>query len=215
MLKIIALDKIYSSSNVRQEQDDTILELMKDISANGLLQPIVVRKVGDKYEVIAGHRRLLAVRNLGEPDIECNVLEDISDKDRIIIQLSENLQRKQMSAWELCEAFDVIKEKYNCTDVQIANLLHKPTNYVADQRYAVKLLNEKYGGNIPEDKKKLSSGVIKSGMKKKKVGNSQTYHCNGFTYTTKGHSIIVSCGNFEFENALYAFLKKWNEESGE
>ncbi|MCQ2088169.1 MAG: ParB/RepB/Spo0J family partition protein [Bacilli bacterium] len=215
MLKTLPVNLIYSSSNVRQENDDTIFELMTDINTNGLLQPIVVREVNDKYEVVAGHRRLLAVKNLGESHIECNVLEDISDKERIRLQLSENLQRKQMSAWELVDAFDSLKEKYNFSDAQIAKFLHKSVGFIADQRYAVRLLNEKYGGEVPDQAKKLAAGVIKTAMSKKKSGNSQTFHCNGFTYTTKGHSIIISCGNYDFENALYAFLKNWDEKNGE
>lgn len=211
MFKNIPVGKIYSKSNCRKENDDTINELMQDILKNGLLQPIVVRKMGDKYEIVAGHRRFLACKNLGEPLIECNVLEDLSDKDRLFMQLSENVQRKAMSAWELCEVFDELGEKYNLKDVQMSQLLHKSSNYVAEQRHALKLLNEQYDGKIPEEAKKLSAGVIKASAKRKQQGNYQTVRKDGYTYTIKGHSYIISCGNYEFEKALNELLETWGK----
>lgn len=186
---------------------------MQDINRNGLLQPICVRAcTNGKYEIVAGHRRFLACRNLGEETITCNVLEDISDKERLILQLSENLQRKQMSAWELCECFDEMKEKYNLNDVQISKLLNKSSNFVSDNRYAVRLLEQKYGSEIPEEKKKLSAGVIKATASKTQKGIYKTIRKNGYTYTIKGHSYIISCGNYEFEAALNKLLETWTEE---
>lgn len=209
MFKTLSIEKIYSTSNVRKEQDDSILDLMGDIQRNGLLQPIVVRDDGNgKFEVVAGHRRLLAMKNLGEDFIECNIIEDCSDKDRFILQLSENVQRRQMSAYELCMAFDSLREKYGCTDVQISKLLHKSSNYVADQRYALRVLESQYGADIPEDKKKLSAGIIKASAKKKTEGKSIYTMGNGWTCQQKGHSYIINCKNFEFEQALNELMKE-------
>lgn len=213
MFKTISVEKIYSTSNVRKEQDDSIIDLMGDIQRNGLLQPIVVRDDGNgKFEVIAGHRRLLAMKNLGEPFIECNILEDIGDKDRFILQLSENVQRRQMSAYELCEAFDLMREKYGCTDVQISKMLHKKPNYVADQRYALRLLESQYGSDIPEEKKHLSASVIKASAKKRTEGKSVYTMGNGWTCQQKGHSYILNCKNFEFEQALNKLLESWKDD---
>lgn len=76
MIKSIELTKIYSSGNVRNEIDKTLLELKASIEKNGLLQPIVVRRTDKGFEIIAGHRRFQAVKMIGEPFIECNILED-------------------------------------------------------------------------------------------------------------------------------------------
>lgn len=203
--------KIYSKSNVRKEQDDSILDLMGDIQRNGLLQPIVVREDGNgKFEIVAGHRRFLAVRNLGEPFIECNILEECSDKDRLLLQLTENVQRRQMSAYELVQAFDLLKETYGCTDIQISKMLHKSSNYVADQRYAVKLLEAQYGKDIPEDKKKQSACVIKASLKKKTTGKSIYSVGKGYTCNRKGHAYMINCSDFAFEEAFNAFLRGWD-----
>lgn len=161
MFKNIPVEKIYSKSNVRKEQDDSILDLMGDIQRNGLLQ------------------------------------------------LTENVQRRQMSAYELVQAFDLLKETYGCTDIQISKMLHKSSNYVADQRYAVKLLEAQYGKDIPEDKKKQSAGVIKASVKKATQCKSEYLMGKGFTGTHKGHSYMINCNDYEFEKVLNDFLQTW------
>lgn len=212
MIKEIPVGKIFTKSNVRKENDDQISNLMLDIQTNGLLQPIVVREVDNKYEIVAGHRRFLAVKNLGLATISCNILEDCSDKERLILQLTENIQRKSMSAYELCLAFDTMREKYRCNDTQLAKILHKSPQFIADQRYAVKILNDTFGGDIPEDKKTLSAGVIKAGAKNKKSGNKEVFRYNGFTLARKGHSYMFSVGDFEFEKALNKLIDEWKDK---
>lgn len=171
MLKLIEVDKIFSKSNVRNEIDDTLQELKESIMKNGLLLPICVRQVGDGYEIVDGHRRFAATVLIGEPFIECNILDDVSDKDRLFMQVEANIQRKAMSAFELVCFADDIHEKYGLNDKQISKFIHKSENYIADQRYAVRLLEAQYGKDIPEDKKSMSSGLIKATAKKKSAGN--------------------------------------------
>lgn len=206
MLKNIDVDKIYSSSNVRNEKDDSLLDLMASIEHNGLLQPILVRKTDKGYEVIAGHRRLEAVRRLGEPFIECMVTEDVNDQERVILQLEENIQRKQMSAYELVESFDALIDKYGCNDKQIAKMLHKPAQWIYDQRYAVKLLEKEYkdaGLPIPEEKKKLSASTIRAGAKnRRKLPEKLKIDGNGFSAKISGHTYMIYCSGFDFEKKL-------------
>lgn len=206
MLKNIDVDKIYSSSNVRNEKDDSLQDLMDSIEFCGLLQPIVVRETSKGYEVVAGHRRLEAVRRLGEPFIECLIMESVTNQERVIFQLEENIQRKQMSAYELVESFDALIEKYGCTDKQIAKMLHKSPGWIADQRYAVKLLEKEYeeaGMPVPEEKKKLSAGIIKATSKKKrKHPEAMKVEGNGFNAKINGHTYMIYCSGFEFEKKL-------------
>jgi len=76
----IEISKLYVSDvNVRKtltsEEDETgIIDLANDIDVNGLINPITVRQIGDKYEIIAGQRRFLAIRYLNKTHIPCNVL---------------------------------------------------------------------------------------------------------------------------------------------
>ena len=207
MLRTIAVEKIVGGSNVRDEQDETLLELMASIETNGLLSPITVRHKGDKYEVIAGHRRLEAVKRLGEPFIECLIKEDVSDKDYFVMQVEENIQRKNMSAYEIVKCFDHLKEKYGCTDKQIGALFHKNTQWVADQRYAVKLLEHQYQNGIPEEKKKLSASMIKATVTKKKQGEAIKTIGNGFSCKQHGHTYMIYCNTFEFEQKLQQLIE--------
>ena len=80
---------------------DDISSLAKNIKATKmLLQPIVVRKIGDKYERIIGFRRIEAVKELGWKDIPAIVLEDISDEQAMLIMLSENIQRENLNVYD-------------------------------------------------------------------------------------------------------------------
>lgn len=214
MQKPIEVSKIFSKSNVRNEKDDSILELAESIDKNGLLQPIVVRKVGAKYEVIAGHRRLEAVKSLGEPFIECVIMEDVNDQERLIMQLEENIQRKQMSAYELVCSFNALVEKYGWTDVQIAKKLHKSKQWIYDNRYAVKLLEREYAeaGSIPEEKKKLSAGVIKAQNRHKGRADAVTITGKGFSCRHHDHSYIFYCHDFTFEQKLNELINKFQEK---
>lgn len=210
MVKAIEISKIYSNGNVRNEKDDSILELMDSIEKHGLIQPIAVRKTSAGYEVIAGHRRLEAVKRLGEPFIDCNILEEVDDKDRFVMQLEENIQRKQMSAYEIVMAIDTLVEKFGCTDKQLARMLHKSDQWISDNRYAVKLLEKEYkGGIIPEDKKKLSAGVIKAQERHKVKTDTVKINGNGFSVKQHGHTYMFYCSSFEFEEKLNELIKQY------
>lgn len=209
MLKTIELDKIFSSSNVRNEIDDTLMDLKASIMKNGLLLPICVRKSGDRYEVIDGHRRFAALRLIGEPFVECNILDDVTDKDRLFMQVEANIQRKQMSAYELVTFADEIHDKYGLNDKQISKFLHKSENYMSDQRYAVRLLEAQYGKDIPEDKKTMSSGMIKATAKKKSQGNEVRTIGNGYQCIARGHHYLITTNSFEFESELNNLLNKY------
>lgn len=206
MLKNIEVEKISSSSNVRNEKDDSLFDLMASIAKNGLLQPIVVQETKKGYEVISGHRRLEAVRLLGEPFIECMIVDSVSRQERVILQLEENIHRKQMSAYELVQSFDALIDKYGCTDKQIAVMIHKPAQWIYDQRYAVKLLEKEYksaGKEIPEDKKKLSASTIRAAAKnRRKQPEAMKIDGNGFSAKIHGHTYMIYCSGFEFEKKL-------------
>ena len=77
----IGIDKLFVSNvNVRKtltsEEDETgIYDLANDINTNSLINPITVRLNGDKYEIIAGQRRYLAMKQLNKTHIPCNILD--------------------------------------------------------------------------------------------------------------------------------------------
>lgn len=100
MLKMIAIENLYTTKNVRPMFDNEIVTLADSIKKNGLLQPIVVQETEkDRYEIICGHRRFAALKYIGEPVVECNVIT--LTENRTIVQLIENTQRREMLPWEL------------------------------------------------------------------------------------------------------------------
>lgn len=98
----ISLDLIDPPSNPHRVaiEENSIIELAKDIRDRGLLNPLTVRPVGERFEVIAGDRRYNAVKFLGWPVVECRITEAISDEECEALRLSENLQRENLSPYE-------------------------------------------------------------------------------------------------------------------
>ena len=136
MLKTLEMSQIVNGKNIRNEKDSEITELAASILAQGLINPILVQKRAKdgKYVVIAGHRRYEAVKYLGLPHIECNIVDDdLNDKDILAAQIAENVQRKNMSAWELVEVFDDLKRRHNLNQKQIGKMFGKSDVWVANQ----------------------------------------------------------------------------------
>ena len=78
---------------------ETLEELAESIQAQGVLQPILVRPVGDRYQLVAGDRRLRASKKLGRPTIPA-IVRDIADDELLEVALIENLQREDLNAIE-------------------------------------------------------------------------------------------------------------------
>jgi ParB family chromosome partitioning protein len=209
MFKIIEMAKIKSGKNIRNERDADIQELADSIEANGLINPIMVKAIGGGlYEVVAGHRRYEAVKRLGLPHIECNITDETSERDLMLAQIAENVQRKDMSALELVACFDDLKKRFNVNQKQLARYFHKSDVWVTNQYQAVKLLNQQYGKDIPEDVRKMGAGQIKYAAKKKMGADIEHVLCKGMSVKVKGHCYTITCVNNATENALREFINK-------
>jgi ParB family chromosome partitioning protein len=94
----IALDKIEVRKQVRTKfNDDSIRELAANIRENGLIQPIVIHREGNKYVLICGERRFRAMSTIEEMVMApCFILEDKTDEELMAIQFSENSAREQL-----------------------------------------------------------------------------------------------------------------------
>ena len=207
MLKVLEVSQIEQGKNIRNERDSEILELAESIDRQGLLNPITVQmgKHG-KYEVIAGHRRLEAIKRLGLPHIECNVLDDLNEKEVILAQIAENCQRKQMSASELVDTFEDLKERFKMNQAAIAKQFGKSDTWVSNQYQAVRLLESQFGDKVPKSEKKKTAGQIKNDVKKKMAG-SELIIVEGMKIQVMGHKYTIFCQTNEAENALRDFIK--------
>jgi ParB family chromosome partitioning protein len=115
----------------RQHFDQgAIAELATSITAHGVLQPIVVSRTPDGYELIAGQRRVLAARVAGKTTIPAVVREDATD--RLELALIENLQRTDLNAIETARAYKLLMETYGLTQEQLAERISKSRSAVAN-----------------------------------------------------------------------------------
>ena len=209
MFKIIEMEKIISGKNIRNERDTDIQELADSIETNGLINPILVKPIGNgKYEVVAGHRRYEAVKRLGLPHIECNITEETSEKDLLLAQVAENIQRKNMSALELVEVFENMKKQYGIRQNAIARYFNKTETWVTNQYQAAKMLQSQYGEKIPAEMKTKTAGQIKLAVQKKMRGEVEKILCKGMSVKIKGHTYTITCANNTTENALMEFINK-------
>ena len=108
-------------------------ELAASIRANGLLQPVTVRRTpsGSGYELVAGERRLRAVRQLGWSDVPAQVRE-VDDRTLLVLALVENIQREALGPLEEAEGYHVLRETFGYTQQEIADAVGKSRPAVAN-----------------------------------------------------------------------------------
>jgi ParB family chromosome partitioning protein len=111
--------------------DDLIAELADSLEKHGLLQPLVVRRVGDRYQLIAGERRLRAAIKAGWPDVPVNIRE-ADDRQMAEVAMVENLQRKDLGALEKASSFQQYLAQYRCTQEELAQRLACDRSTVAN-----------------------------------------------------------------------------------
>ncbi len=109
---------------------ESLSELAASISRHGVLQPIVVSADGDGYELVAGHRRVLAARLAGKTTIPAVIRDEVGD--RLELALIENLQRSDLNAIETARAYKLLMETYELTQEQLAERLGKSRSSVAN-----------------------------------------------------------------------------------
>ena len=111
--------------------DAELAELADSLREHGLVQPIVVRATGDRYQLIAGQRRLAAARRLGWEQVPVRVL-DVDDRQMSEIAIVENLQRRDLDALEKAASFKQYLSTWNCTQEELAKRLSIDRSTVAN-----------------------------------------------------------------------------------
>jgi ParB family transcriptional regulator, chromosome partitioning protein len=112
--------------------DDRIEELCQTIRTHGIIQPIVVRVRNNTFELIAGERRLRAVKKLGLETIPA-IIRDFNDSQAASIALIENLQREGLTAIEEASAYQQLIELYDLTQESLAQRLGKSQSTIANK----------------------------------------------------------------------------------
>ncbi len=119
----------------------SIEELAQSIKEKGVIQPLLVRRKGDNYELIAGERRLRAANSLGLKEIPI-IVRDVSDQDSLELALIENIQREDLNPIEEAHAYQHLMDKFQVTQEKISEVLGKARSTITNTLRLLKLPHE-------------------------------------------------------------------------
>lgn len=134
--------------------ESAIKDLVESIKKKGVIQPLIVRQRGDKYEIIGGERRWRASKLAGLEKVPA-IVHDFTDKEAMEVALIENLQRQDLNALEEAEGYRRLMEEFKNTQEELAAAVGKSRSHIANM---MRLLG------LPESvKKMLEDGKITAG----------------------------------------------------
>ena len=129
-LDIVAIDA--NPHQPRKQFDEVeIADLADSIREHGVLQPLLVRNAGERYELVAGERRLRAARAAGWERVPVQVRE-VDDRQMAELAIVENVQRKDLSPLEKAESFQRYLQQYDCTQEELARRVQIDRSTVAN-----------------------------------------------------------------------------------
>jgi len=157
ILEISIEDIIPDPNQPRKNFDEEKLkELAESIKQHGILQPILVRPIGNgKFEIVHGERRWRACKLAGMATIKA-IVRDINDREKVEIQLVENLQREDLNPIEEAETFKRLIDEFGWTHEELAKRIGKSRPYVTNK---LRLL-DKLSSRVQEE---LRRGSITEG----------------------------------------------------
>ena len=139
--------------------EDELSELASSIKQQGLIQPIVLRKVGDRYQIISGERRTRASKLAGFSTIKAQVYEDLDDKKMSEWALIENIQRVDLNPIEIARSYQKLIENYDYTHEDLADAVGKSRSAITN---ALRLLKLPDQVQFWIQEGKLSSGAARA-----------------------------------------------------
>lgn len=121
-----------------QFRDERLQELVESIRVHGIIQPLIVRKNGDKFEIIAGERRWRAAREVGLTEAPV-IVRIASDQDVLELALIENLQREDLNPIEEAQAFTRLAREFGLKQEEIAQKVGKSRAAIANSMRLLEL----------------------------------------------------------------------------
>ena len=118
---------------------DKLLELKRSIAENGVVQPITVRRHNSGFQLIAGERRLRAVRDLGHKDIPAYILDVENDEQMLELSIVENIHREDLNPIDIANSYKRLLEECHLTQEQIAQKLGKDRSTITNFLRLLKL----------------------------------------------------------------------------
>ncbi len=129
----IPVDRIRANPHQPRKRfdEERIHSLAESIRADGILQPVVVRRKESGFELVMGERRLQAARLAGVPTIPA-IVRTVADMDTLRLALVENLQREDLNPIEVAEGYRALVEKFGLSQQELATMVGKDRSSVAN-----------------------------------------------------------------------------------
>ena len=129
--------------------EEKIAELADSIVQHGIIQPLLVRKVKNGYEIVAGERRYRAARKAGLTEVPCLVRE-LTGEQNMLLAIIENMQREDLNAIEEAEGINKMINAYGLTQEQVSKAVGKSRPYITNSLRLLKLPEEILGMLVNE-----------------------------------------------------------------
>ena len=130
-IRMIPADKIDPNPRQARSELGDMKELMESIKSKGILEPILVRPKDGRYEIIAGERRFMASKRVGLNEVPC-IEMIVSDNEAMELTLIENLQRKDLDAFEEADGLKSLSENYGYSHDDISKKIGKARSTVTE-----------------------------------------------------------------------------------
>lgn len=130
-IRMIAIQNIFPNPQQARSELGNIEELMASIKEKGVLEPILVRQKEGRYEIIAGERRCIAAKRIGLKEIAC-IEMNVEDNEAMELALIENLQRKDLDAFEEADGLKALSDIYGYNHSQIAEKIGKSRSSITE-----------------------------------------------------------------------------------
>ena len=129
--RIVPIDQVDPNPNQPRQVMGDLSELMASIAEKGIIEPIIVRQRGQRFQIVAGERRYQAAVQVGLREVPV-VIRDVDDDEIIEIALIENIQRKDLTPFEEAEALHGLATKCNYTHEDMARRLGKSRTSITE-----------------------------------------------------------------------------------
>jgi ParB family chromosome partitioning protein len=139
--RMIPIEQIDPNPTQPRQMMGDLSELIASITEKGILEPLVVRQRGDRYEIIAGERRYQAAVQAGLRELPV-VLRDVDDAEVIELALVENLQRKDLTAFEEADALQGLATRCGYTHEELAKKLSRSRTSITESLTLTKIPDE-------------------------------------------------------------------------
>lgn len=133
IIENIAISEIITNTNNPRKNFDaeSLNNLADSIKRYGIIQPIVLFKKKDGYEIIAGERRYRAAK-IANLEYVPAIVKDLTDKDKDMISMIENIQREDLNPYEEAQAYKSIMQDYSLTQNELSDVIGKSRTYIAN-----------------------------------------------------------------------------------